>query len=1168
MPRFTIASLLVLVAASGSCRSSISPEAGLSPAAYRETVTAFYTGLSAMQTTQEVLARHKFDRVVALAPQEPAGWANLGLLLLRQQELDHGAQQLAHAASLAPESAAIQRLQALAESRRGHLPEAAGHWRRALELDPANLEAAYALALDTERQGGAANDAEAAKILGQLLSKHENLAARLEYVRLLAKRGDQAALSAALAPLAEASKAWTPEAQEQVKTVQTTAAQNPRGAAVRVAFLKNFLLREPAYRMALAAVLTPREEVGQPLMRFLRLTNPEPQPSPADTALTFAVSAESGTAAAPWVGAVSLDGEGNPALATAASTGLQIAGVAGSLTCRAITAPGSTDLSADAIALADVTYDYRTDVAIAGPGGFCLLKQNEHGRFPDVTAAAKLPAALLRAPAYGVWAADVDTDGDLDLVLARREGAPVVLRNNGDGTFTPKDLFPGVTNMRGFAWADLDGEGVPDAALLDEGGRVHVFLNQRGGSFKAEPVPAPAQAVALAPSASGNQFTLLVLSRDGALVRLSPKDRGGPWEAQPVTRVDPVPDPPVGRARVLVADLDNNGASDVIVASPTAAKVVLGGPGGAWTPLAASVPLGVQAVADLDGDGRLELIGRLPDGRPGRAVVRGSKPYHWQILRTRSTTVTGDQRINSFGIGGEIEIRSGLHAQRQVIGSPIVHFGLGDATGAEVVRITWPNGALQSEFDAKADTVVKATQRLKGSCPWLFAWDGGRMRFVTDLLWRSPLGLRINAQQTAGVLMTEDWVKVRGDQLKPREGIYDLRVTAELWETHFFDLVSLLVVDHPEGTEVFVDERFAIPPPELAVVTTGPVQAMASVRDDQGHDVSVLAASRDDRFIDFAGRGTYQGITRRHFVEFELPASAPRTGPLWLIAQGWVHPTDSSINVAISQGAHTLPESLSLEAADASGRFRTVQAGLGFPSGKDKTVLIDLSRISTGLSGISTGLKSCATGATEAPCASRRLRLVTNLEIFWDRLGWAVGRPDLTVAPRRLDLTAAELVYRGYSVTEQGSSSIPERPEYVLDGTGQRWRDLEGYYTRYGDVRELLKTADDRYVIMNAGDELRLRFPETAAPANGVVRDFIVAGDGWVKDGDYNTSFSRTVLPLPTHASGRYDTAPGRLEDDPVYRAHARDFAEYHTRYVAPDVLRDALAVPADVAKR
>jgi hypothetical protein len=268
---------------------------------------------------------------------------------------------------------------------------------------------------------------------------------------------------------------------------------------------------------------------------------------------------------------------------------------------------------------------------------------------------------------------------------------------------------------------------------------------------------------------------------------------------------------------------------------------------------------------------------------------------------------------------------------------------------------------------------------------------------------------------------------------------------------------------------------------------------------------------------------------------------------LWLVAKGWIHPTDSSINVAISQGTQAAPEGLSLHVADAGGRFHEARKGLGFPAGKDKTILVDL----TGLFG---------------PNGPRRVRLATNLEIFWDRLGWAVGRPTETVQVRRLELASAVLAYRGYSVTEQPNSSVPERPLYRLAGTAPMWRDLEGYYTRFGDVVDLLRRVDDRYVIMNAGDELRVRFPEAAAPAQGFVRDFVVIADGWEKDGDYNTTFSRTVLPLPTHRTGRYDTPPGRLEDDPVFRQHSRDFAEYHTRYVTSDPLRDALRVPPDAA--
>jgi hypothetical protein len=110
-------------------------------------------------------------------------------------------------------------------------------------------------------------------------------------------------------------------------------------------------------------------------------------------------------------------------------------------------------------------------------------------------------------------------------------------------------------------------------------------------------------------------------------------------------------------------------------------------------------------------------------------------------------------------------------------------------------------------------------------------------------------------------------------------------------------------------------------------------------------------------------------------------------------------------------------------------------------------------------------------------------------------------------------------------------------------------------------VRELLLHVDDRYVIMNAGDELVMKFPEAAPPAPDAVRDFVVIGDGWEKDGDYNTTASRTVLPLPTHRTGRYAGTAGRLEDDPVYIQHRDDFERYHTRYVSPDRVRDALGV-------
>jgi len=156
----------------------------------------------------------------------------------------------------------------------------------------------------------------------------------------------------------------------------------------------------------------------------------------------------------------------------------------------------------------------------------------------------------------------------------------------------------------------------------------------------------------------------------------------------------------------------------------------------------------------------------------------------------------------------------------------------------------------------------------------------------------------------------------------------------------------------------------------------------------------------------------------------------------------------------------------------------------------------------------------------------------------------------------RIAAGSAELRYRGYSQTTSPRGEAPETPEYArLANTTPRWRDLSGYYTRFGDVGELLDRVDDRYVIMNAGDEMRLQFPEVPAAGSGWRRDFVLIGDGWEKDGDYNTGFSQTVLPLPSHDRPAYgaDTTSLELEDDPVYQRHRADWERYHTRYVTPE---------------
>jgi hypothetical protein len=468
---------------------------------------------------------------------------------------------------------------------------------------------------------------------------------------------------------------------------------------------------------------------------------------------------------------------------------------------------------------------------------------------------------------------------------------------------------------------------------------------------------------------------------------------------------------------------------------------------------------------------------------------------------------------------------------------------LGEQTSADVVRVVWPNGTVRAEFGVQADQQIVTEQRLKASCPFLFAYNGKQMEFVKDAVpWGSAIGLRINTLGSAAVATTGEWYKIGRDQLVPHDGYYDIRITAELWEVYYYDYLALMAVDHPAGTEIFVDERFVIPPAQLGITTVATPHKIARAIDDRGQDVTDIVSTLDGRALDTFGRGQYQGVTRDHYVEVDLGDDAPQTGPLYLIAQGSIHDTESSINVAITQGHRWRAHGLSLQVPDGHGGWVTAQDNLGFPAGRQKTIVLNLTHVFR-------------------PGTPRRVRLRTNLEIYWDAIQWAQGAPQTPLKKRVLDPSLADLHYRGYSVMHfPVGAGAPELPDYNrLEGTKQRWRDLIGYYTRYGDVRELLEKIDDRYVIVNSGDELSLRFAEQPPPLAGWVRDFVIMGDGWIKDGDYNSTFSKTVLPLPYHAKSEYTTRPGRLEDEWVYRQHPEDWQTYHTRYVTPEVFRNSL---------
>jgi len=1151
-----VASLLFLgslAALLSGCHSAPKlPEKGSK--AYADVVSAFYVGLAALQVGDDVHAESKLSELTQLVPAEPAGWANWGVLALRQRNYDLAAQRLERARDLAPQNDQIYDLLGILEADRGHSAEAIADLRKAVDLNPKNLRAAYALAEEIERQGDANSEAEFQQVIQKILAaQRDNLAALLELSRVAAKRGDAATLRSAVAQISARSSAWPPEVQQQLATVQAAAAGTDlRAAATRTTFLRNVLMRVPEYRQSLSVIKAPAGEEARPFTHFVRMESPVFKPAPADTAIQFPIQpvADAANRHWDWIGVIQLGSAGSPVIAEADGREVRLSTGA---TLPFPGGPASVPPLPEGVLQVDFNYDFKTDLVLAGAGGVRLFRQDSPSAFTDVTTQTKLPKSVTNARYSGAWAVDIEADGDLDIVLGASEGLPVVLRNNGDDTFLAIHPFAEIAGVRGFAWADLDGDGNPDAAIIDGAGRLHVFMNERQGQFRERSLPADlpiVKAIAVADANNDGVLDLLAVQADGVILRISDKNEGESWEMAEIARVPDADRNLVDEVRLHVADLDNNGALDLFLA-PTkpgsgaaGALIWLGDDKGNFVPL--DHPAGPALVfdaADLKGDGKLDLVGLSVDGAPVQAMNQGSKKYHWQIVRPHAVQAVGDQRINPFGVGGEIEIRSGLLVQKQPITGPQLHFGLGEQTEAEIVQVVWPNGTVRAEFGVKADMDIVTEQRLKASCPFLFAYNGKQMEFVKDAVpWGSAIGLRINTLGSAQIAATGEWYKIGRDQLVPHDGYYDLRITAELWEVYYYDYLALMAVDHPVGTEILVDERFVIPPLKLGLTTVATPHEIARAIDDTGQDVTDIVRALDGKALASFGRGQYQGITRDHYLEVDLGDDAPKSGPLYLIAQGSIHDTESSVNVAITQGSRWRAHGLSLEVPDGQGGWVTAQRNLGFPAGRKKTILFNLTNI------FRAG-------------TPRRVRIRTNLEIYWDAIHWAPGAPDTQLKTVTLSPNLADLHYRGYSVMHMpGAARAPEVPDYnQIEGTKQRWRDLIGYYTRYGDVRDLVNKIDDRYVIVNSGDELSLRFPEQPPPPAGWVRDFVIVGDGWIKDGDYNSTFSKTVLPLPYHAKNEYTTRPGRLEDEWVYRQHPEDWKTYHTRYVTPDVFKNAL---------
>jgi hypothetical protein len=487
-------------------------------------------------------------------------------------------------------------------------------------------------------------------------------------------------------------------------------------------------------------------------------------------------------------------------------------------------------------------------------------------------------------------------------------------------------------------------------------------------------------------------------------------------------------------------------------------------------------------------------------------------------------------RSNASGIGVQAAVRvdsrwTAVNTYRNQSGpgqslQPIA-VGLGGAAAADFVSITWPDGALETEIGLASGKLHRIAEqnRLPVSCPLLFVWTGQKFEFVSDCLGVGGLGYAVGRGEYAPVRPWENLLLP--SSMQPRDGRFQIKIAEPMEELTYLDSAALVAYDLPPGWRMTLDERAAVNGPQPTGEPRFYRDEMLPVRatNDRGEDVTELVAAadqrpappgrRDPRFI---GRCEEHSLT----LTFPRPIDSHAGSPM-LVANGWIeYPYSQTMFAAWQAGAaYHAP---SLDARDAAGNWRTILPEFGYPAGMSREMSLPLAGL---------------------PKGCREIRLRTNQEVYWDRLAIAWSEPCPEAKRQTLSLKSAELHYAGFPHRTVG----PQRQttfDYSRRRAIEDVRYLAGFYTRYGDVSELVSQTDDAVATIGPGEELHMEFagPRHSAAA-GWSRRFVLEARGWCKDTDLFTKDGDTVEPMP-HRDG--STAETLHHRDELHR-------RYNTRY-------------------
>ncbi|HXC87899.1 MAG TPA: FG-GAP-like repeat-containing protein [Candidatus Cybelea sp.] len=1054
-------------------------------------------GISLLAQQKLEAARTALAAAAEKLPQDPYAWYNLGLVYKDLGDAEKGVAAFTHVTQIANEADPWYFVGYL-NSQLQHYDQAIAAFQKALAIFPLHASAEFGLARAYQRIG----NAEAAK---EHLAKFQKMTADHVATPFGAGYGDQGRFSLAELPRSSAQNA-------------------PPAIAVR-------FTPQP-----LAAIVQPAAA-----------SNPSPV-GPSTGACFF-----------------DYDGDGKPDLflVSAATDGTsRLLHNLGNGKFADVTKESGLELTGSGLGCAagDFDNDGHTDLAVCFADGIRLFHNNGNGKFEEVTEKVGIRR---EKGCVGATFVDYDHDGDLDLYVtiepraaATSETAAhnILWRNNGNSTFTDVSAESGLgldATGAGLVTTDFNNDRAIDFVFAGGSDGASIYLNPREGKFTA--LPAIDFKKENLPPAVG--VVAFDFNKDGWM-DLAFTHAGAPgislWHNVDGKRLERVPLPDFGWQRgwgVSAIDYDNDGWLDLVAAGESKSGGELrllrnlGAKG--WSDVTKEVHLDAVklsqpralAVADFAGTGDADLVVTQLGGPPIILRNEGGHQHNWMSIDFKPLA------DNKSAIGTKVEIYAGaLYQKWEVQGAsgylgqnaPTILAGLAEEKNAEVVRLLWPTGVPQDEINlaARKTQSIAELDRRGSSCPVLFSRNGKEYEFIADMIGSGVVGHWVGSGQNniaeRDVPDPDEYLKVGAASVRPLHGMLSFRFMEPMEETVYLDQLRLLAIDHPASYEVFPNERFVSNPPfpEFRVIASQNAQPPLGAWDDHGNDVLSLISRRDRSYVtDFEGL-PFAGFAKLHWLELDL-GKWDAAKPLRLIIDGYTdYFTATSMYAADQAGIKVIAPYV--EAFDAQNKWVRVVEDMGFPAGLERTMVADL------------------TG--KLPPGTRRIRIVSNLKIYWDAIRIDQTPDAKEIHSAEVPLAKASLEFLGYPREIRLIPASDTTYSFTNRSMTGPYAHARGNYTRYGDVLDLLNAADDRFVVFGSGEGVNLDFDPRNLPAlpAGWVRDYFFYANGFEKDLDFYAAYAFSVEPLPHHTLLPYPYPAGKEYPDDAQ--HLGYQLEYNTR--------------------